>query len=93
MLWKTFFQILWTNICRTLVGELRRMRQGAAPILQGESARVAVSLDKIVAAMSVLSRTSQLMGEWTSRVLVSPLTWLAGIASHLAEIQQARATI
>ena len=65
-LWKTFFQILWTNICRTLVGELRRMRQGAAPILQGESARVAVSLDKIVAAMSVLSRTSQLMGEWTS---------------------------
>ena len=56
-------QMLWSTICRALLGEMRRVRQGHAPILQGEAGRVDSSLDRIMAVMGILSRTSQLMGE------------------------------
>ncbi|RDX54452.1 hypothetical protein OH76DRAFT_1340989 [Lentinus brumalis] len=71
--------VLWSTICKVLVSELRRVLQSAAPVRQEEITNITSSLDKITAAMTSLSASSPLMGEYC--------------ASHLAEIQQARATL
>ncbi|TBU42090.1 hypothetical protein BD309DRAFT_867035 [Dichomitus squalens] len=71
--------ILWSTICKVLIGEIRRIRHGAGSVRQDDLTGPTSSLDRITAAMAILSTTCPLM---------DPLT-----GTHLAEVQQARASL
>ncbi len=51
------------------MSELRRVLQSAAPVRQEEITNITSSLDKITAAMTSLSASSPLMGEYCASVL------------------------
>ncbi|RPD65437.1 hypothetical protein L226DRAFT_567324 [Lentinus tigrinus ALCF2SS1-7] len=60
--------VLWSTICKVLVGELRRVLQSATPVRQEEVANITSSLDKITATMTTLSANSPLMGQHLAEI-------------------------
>ncbi|KAI1798255.1 hypothetical protein LXA43DRAFT_19782 [Ganoderma leucocontextum] len=54
--------ILWSTICKVLMAEIGRVKQGATPVIQEDLTGVTSSLDRIMATMGILSSTCPLMG-------------------------------